>query len=86
MAPAVIAPSSISIGVQDENCVSPSQPSKFHDAAVQTDFDGEKLPDGFVPYTQHRCHDLVMRLCVFCVSAVTSDAFPAESLGFISVT
>ena len=86
MAPAVIVPSTIAIGVQDENCVSPSQLSKFHDAAVQTDFDGEKLPDGFVPYTQHRFHDLVMHICVFCVSAMTSDAFPVESPGFISVT
>jgi hypothetical protein len=52
--PVVVATSGISIGVEHEPVVSSFKVSKFQDAGVQTEFDGEKLPDGFVPYTKHR--------------------------------
>jgi len=49
--------------------VSSSAASQFHDAGVQTDFDGEKLPEGFVPYTQHRCYPLLTPLQPFCAKS-----------------
>jgi hypothetical protein len=49
--------------------VSASAASQFHDAGVQTDFDGEKLPEGFVPYTQHRCYPLLTPLQPFCAKS-----------------
>jgi hypothetical protein len=51
---AAVAPSNVSVGVQDGASSPPAKASKFSDAGVQTDFDGEKLPEGFVPYTKHR--------------------------------
>ncbi len=50
----VVATSSILVGLHDESCISSSEVCKFQDVGVQTDFDGEKLPEGFVPYTKHR--------------------------------
>ncbi len=64
----VVATSSISVGLHVESCISSSEDCKFQDAGVQTDFDGEKLPEGFVPYTKHRFSVVVMHFfgCILC--------------------
>ena len=62
---AAVALSNVSVGVQDGASSPPAESSKFSDAGVQTDFDGEKLPEGFVPYTKHRLVPLLRVAFVF---------------------
>ncbi len=76
----VVATSSISICVKDEPVVSSLDPCKFQDAAVQTDFNGEKLPDGFVPYTKHRFLALLLHLPFVYTTVAAFDTAAAESL------
>ncbi len=74
--PVVVATSGVSIGVKDEHDFSSPGDCRFQDAGVQTDFDGEKLPDGFVPYTKHRFLALLPFFCLHFVQSTVPYLIP----------
>ena len=84
----VVATHSVLVGVNDESCISSPEDGKFHDVGVQTDFAGEKLPEGFVPYTKHRSLALLEFFLFVAICAYRSsiNSAPVENLGFTCAT